>query len=463
MSSLESPTVAASVPHFIKGRTVTAASEDDGTVHRGFITPALVLDDLVWPRVEPGPAFDVPVGEIIDLLVELGDRLDPDDNEHMARALEASIAVNPLGPRILDAAYRSIGGIFDRASLEFQIEQEVGRDRLDGWAPVVDPTGRTRRVRAFPPRLIHVLAGNTPGVTAITIARSALTKGVHLLKLPSNDLFTATGILRTLEEIAPDHPVTKSFSCVYWRGGDAAVEGVLFRAQFFDKLVAWGGDAAIRSALSYIAPGFELVSFDPKVSISIVGAGGFESPDAIEDSARRAAIDVALFNQSACASSRFVFVEAEPGATLDAWCSQLATELGVDRPMSDGHGVPVPSDVREEVDLLRALDDTYGVWGSYEDGVVIRSDDPVDFHPEGKVVNVVPVDSLDDVLPHVNVATQTIGIYPTSLAAAMRDRLAARGMQRIVPLGEVLDAIPGLPHDGFYPLHRFVRWLVDDC
>jgi hypothetical protein len=45
----------------------------------------------------------------------------------------------------------------------------------------------------------------------------------------------------------------------------------------------------------------------------------------------------------------------------------------------------------------------------------------------------------------------------------MRDRLAARGMQRIVPLGEVLDAIPGLPHDGFFPLHRFVRWLVDDC
>jgi hypothetical protein len=105
----------------------------------------------------------------------------------------------------------------------------------------------------------------------------------------------------------------------------------------------------------------------------------------------------------------------------------------------------------------------YGVWGSYEDGVVIRSDDPVDFHPEGKVVNVVPIGSLDDVLQHVNVATQTIGIYPTSLASTMRDRLAARGMQRIVPLGEVLDAIPGLPHDGFYPLNRFVRWLVDDC
>jgi len=463
MSTVESAAPSLAVPHFIKGRTVTVDSATDGTQHRGFFTPELDLDQLVWPRVEPGPAFDVPVSEIIDLLVELGAALDLDTNEHMQRALEASVAVNPLGPRILEAAYRSIGGVFDRSSLEFQVEQEVGRDRLDGWAPVLDPSGRTRRVRAFPPRLIHVLAGNTPGVTGITIARSALTKGVHLLKLPSNDLFTATGMLRTLQEIAPDHPVTKSFSCVYWRGGDPAIEGVLFRAQFFDKLVAWGGDAAIRSALSYVAPGFELVSFDPKVSISIVGAGAFESADTIVDSARRAAIDVSLFNQSACASSRFVYVEAEPGDELDAWCAQLAQELGVDRPMSDGHGVPVPSDIREEVDLLRALDDMYGVWGSYEDGVVIRSEDPVDFHPEGKVVNVVPVESLDDVLPHVNVATQTIGVYPPSLSATMRDRLAARGMQRIVPLGEVLDHIPGLPHDGFYPLSRFVRWLVDDC
>jgi hypothetical protein len=463
MTSIDADTQMLAVPHFVRGRTITVDSPSDGTSYSGFYTPTLDLDSLIWPRIESGPAFDVPVAEIIDLLVELGQRLDPADNEHMARALEASIEVNPLGPRILDAAYRSLGGVFDRSSLEFQVEQEVGRDRLDGWAEVVDPRGRSRRVRAFPPRLIHVLAGNTPGVTAITIARSALTKGVHLLKLPSNDLFTATAMLRTLEELAPDHPLTRSFSCVYWRGGDSALEGALFRAQYFDKLVAWGGDAAIRSALSYVAPGFELVSFDPKVSISVVGAGAFESDDTMADSARRAAIDVALFNQSACASSRFVFVEARPGTQLDAWCARLATELGVDRPMSDGHGVPVPADIREEVDLLRNLDDMYAVWGTFEDGIVVRSEEPVDFHPEGKTVNVVAVESLDDVLPHVNVATQTIGIYPASLSATMRDRLAARGMQRMVPLGEVLDHIPGLPHDGFYPLHRFVRWLVDDC
>ena len=40
------------------------------------------------------------------------------------------------------------------------------------------------------------------------------------------------------------------------------------------------------------------------------------------------------------------------------------------------------------------------------------SDEPVSFHPDGKVVNVVAVPSLDSALEYVTVATQTIGIYP---------------------------------------------------
>ena len=177
MSVVKASSASLAVPHFVRGRTVAVADAASGAEYGGFFTPALDLDQLIWPRVEPGPAFDVPVDEIVDLLVELGARLDPDDNEHMAHALEASIAVNPLGPRILEAAYRSLGGVFDRASLEFQLEQEVGRDRLDGWAEVHDPSGRVRRVRAFPPRLIHVLAGNTPGVTAITVVRGCAHQG----------------------------------------------------------------------------------------------------------------------------------------------------------------------------------------------------------------------------------------------------------------------------------------------
>ena len=78
---------------------------------------------------------------------------------------------------------------------------------------------------------------------------AAVTKSVSLFKLPSNDLFTAPALLRGLSAVAPGHPLEQSFAAVYWRGGDAAVESVLLRPQFFDKLIVWGG-TAVHAAVS---------------------------------------------------------------------------------------------------------------------------------------------------------------------------------------------------------------------
>lgn len=432
--------------------------------HDGFTTPALELDELVWPRTQPGPAFDVPLAEIIDFLAAVGERMDLETNPHLQHALEASAAFSALGPRILAQGYRGLRQAFDPDKLWFQVDHEVGREVLDGWKDVPDLTGKVRRIRAFPPRLVHIMAGNAPGVTAASIVRGALTKGVHLLKLPSNDLFTGTALLRTMAEVGPNHPVTQSFSCVYWRGGDPVVESALFRAQYFDRLVAWGGDAAIRSALQYVAPGFDLVSFDPKVSISLLGREALASEEAMRASAAAAAFDASLFNQEVCAASRFVYAEGDHD-DLARWCGLLVSELGVERDLADAV-VPtlLPADARAEVEVLRSMSPAYEVFGAADGtGLVILSEDPVGFHPSAKTVNVVQVDSLHDALQYVNVATQTVGIFPPARAADLRDPLAAHGMQRLVPLGQVLNVAPGYPHDGFFALHRFVKWLVDEC
>jgi hypothetical protein len=263
------------VCHVVKGEVVFGRSQDYGR----FATPALDLDELVWSRRKPGPAFETPLAEIMDVLVALGERLTRDPEGRLEQALEFSVRTSPLPRSVLERSYAGLGRIFNRASMEFQVKEELGgADVLDGWRDVAgSPSGRKHRVRAFPPRLIHVIAGNAPGVAALTVLRGALTKGVHLIKLPSNDLFTATAILRALSAVAPGHPVARSFSAAYWRGGDAKVESLLLRPQFFDKLVAWGGERTIRSARQYIGPGFELVAFDPKTSISLIGREAFAS------------------------------------------------------------------------------------------------------------------------------------------------------------------------------------------
>jgi len=453
------------VCHVVKGRTVTAATNEYGPANARFATPALDVDELVWPRREPGPAFDVPVAEITDVLVQTGERLTRDPDGLLAQALDFSARTSPLPRNVLERSYASLGRIFDRRSIAFQIREELGgADVLDGWREVADaPSGRKHRIRAFPPRLIHVIAGNAPGVAALSVLRGALTKGVHLLKLPSNDLFSATAILRVMAAVAPGHPVTRSFSAAYWRGGDAKVESLLFRPQFFDKLVAWGGESTIRSAKQYIGPGFELVAFDPKTSISLIGREAFESDAVMAEVAERAAADATIMNQQACASSRVQFVEGSVNQ-VDRYCALLQARLGIERPTASACGSALPNDLRDEIDGLRDMLPHYRVWGGYEGrGLVIRSEEPVDFHPDGRVVNVVPVESLAHAVQRANVATQTVGVYPPSRKAELRDALANAGVQRVVELGQAIAFETGLSHDGFYPLQRFVRWVNDEA
>ena len=296
----------------------------------------------------------------------------------------------------------------------------------------------------------------------ISIIRGALTKGVNLLKLPSNDLFTATATLRAMAKVAPNHPVVRSFSAVYWRGGDQAVESHLLRPQFFDKLVAWGGESALRSAKKYIGPGFELVAFDPKTSISFIGREAFANPATLAEVARLGGDDATPYNQGACVSSRIQFIEGGI-EEIDQYCALLQQQLGVERATCSVVGQPITGELREQIEVLASLEPDYRVWGTFDGrGLVIRSEQPVEFYPDGKIVNVVPVKSLRDAVRFANVATQTVGIYPAARKQEVRDLLASAGVQRVVTLGKAISSGSGLPHDGFYPLHRFVRWVNDE-
>jgi hypothetical protein len=105
----------------------------------------------------------------------------------------------------------------------------------------------------------------------------------------------------------------------------------------------------------------------------------------------------------------------------------------------------------------------FKTWGGFDGrGLVILSDTPVNFHPSNKTSNAVMVDSLDDAVRYVNVATQTIGVYPYKRKSQLRDRLAAAGAQRLCRLGTANAHALGSPHDGMYPLQRLVHWMADD-
>jgi hypothetical protein len=108
------------------------------------------------------------------------------------------------------------------------------------------------------------------------------------------------------------------------------------------------------------------------------------------------------------------------------------------------------------------LEPIYRVFGCADGrGMVVRSGEPVSFNPGGKLVNVVQVDSLVDAIRHVTVATQSVGVHPSSRIAEVRDGLAGAGVQRITALGGInAGRFGGLPHDGGWPVHRMMHWVV---
>jgi hypothetical protein len=194
----------------------------------------------------------------------------------------------------------------------------------------------------------------------------------------------------------------------------------------------------------------------------MIGSEAFHSPESLAAVADLAGYDATLMNQSACVSSRIQFVEGDT-EQIARYCAALQLELGRERRTASTVGPKIDAAVREEIEMLRGLEPLYQVWGNFDGrGIVIRSDEPVDFHPDGKIVNVVPVKSLEEAVRFANVATQTVGVFPPERKLELRDALAAQGVQRIVSLGAAAGPAPGLPHDGFYPLQRLVRWVNDE-
>jgi hypothetical protein len=178
----------------------------------------------------------------------------------------------------------------------------------------------------------------------------------------------------------------------------------------------------------------------------MIGREAFAEGADLEAVAERATQDATPWNQSACVSSRFQFIEATP-EQADLFAAALQRRLGVERRIASVCGPRVPGALREEIDVLREMAPDYTVFGAYDGtGLVIRFDAPVDFHPDGKIVNVVPVVSLEEAVRHAGAVTQTVGVWPPERKAGLRDLLASAGAQRIVTLGVAADGSAGLPH-----------------
>lgn len=434
--------------------------------------PAKIVDRL--PLGSPSKMDDLyqlSFDEILDYLEELGKRLAFDKNAYMQEACELSYATSPATPPIVRAFYDHMPAMFDRERIRRTVEFNIGVPYLEGWVEQ-DINGSRVGIRAYGARALHIVAGNGPVLGALTMLRGAVTRGDTIIKVPSNDPFTTGAIARTMVDFAPDHPITRHLSVAYWRGGDEKIEQRLYQPHNVEKIVAWGGLASVKHVTKYIQPGLELMSLDPKRSASIVGEGALTDERLLAETAKRIAADVGAGNQTACASCRVVYVMCgtdEAGVETLKKLGRLTYEalLGLPGDLSTKPKRYDPQ-LKSNVDALRLNDDWYTVVGGEQgEGAVIVSHtaEPVSFweYLADRTVNLIPVDTLDEVLGAVDAYTQTVGVFPDELMPEIRHKAALHGGQRFVSLGYAFNG-PGLvgPQDGIEPLRRMCKWIVSE-
>lgn len=465
------------VPLFLRGELVADDWVEFGGrgSGRSFLAPDPRRHVERLPLASPMDLADlhaVPFEEILDVLDAVGKALDFETNRHVREAYEAGLVATNYPASMLAQSYVTLPFVFEREYVREMAESTVGIDYLEGWVGRTLRDGRELRVRAFGARTLHVPAGNGGLVSAVTLIRNAITRSDAIVKIPSNDPLTAIALARTLADVAPNHPLTKHLAVAYWKGGDAAVEESLCRPEKIEKIVAWGGLASVKHVTRYLQPGLELIALDPKRSASIIGPEAFASEATLREVALRAATDIGVANQEGCACARVIYVlcGTDPAGVARAnrlgelvYEALLALPAHVStKPKTFAH------ELRDHLEATRlAGDDWFRVIGGEElEGAIIVSqmDEPVDYAPllACRVANIVPVDDLDRVTRAVNAYTQTVGIYPESLKAALRDRLPLFGAQRLTSLGYACHVATAMPQDAIEPVRRMCKWIVDE-
>ena len=325
------------------------------------------------------------------------------------------------------------------------VASELGDSRaLDEFVP----QGR-RTIRALaPPRILHVLSGNTPAAALQTILRGLLLGSENFCKLP------AGGIPEVLEFRA-------RLPKALWE-----------RLHFSEKLpaiwlaqshaaVLFGRDETITTLGAALPFGIPILVHAHMVSFAIV------SDDPRFRSTHGAARDVSVFDQQGCLSPHAIFVQEKGTLTASAYARRLAAAMARFEGHTPRSALTISETnsirtLREETAFRAANGEPIELFASESSAwtVIVDRTAGIPHTPLNRVIFVKPLPSdLAPMLARHGVNLSTCGIFPMN--EANRDLAAALGFLRICPIGKMQSPPLDWHHDGQPVLAPLVRWV--DC
>ncbi len=399
----------------------------------------------------------IPVSRIVDsidrAIARLLDRNDP----WRRKAEELLPLVTGYDAEMVRLGLTDYLKTFRKPALQkFLAEDFANPGVLDDFQPA--PKGGF--VRAFGPGLlVHVWAGNVPGVPLWSLIAGLLVKAGSIGKVASAEPLFAGWFARLLAEVDP--VLADCLAIVWWKGGDEASESALM--QQADVVLAYGGNDSLAALRARTPVTTRFLGYGHKISFGMVSRAALDTRKAW-GTAHQAAYDVIRYDQQGCYSPQLFFVERGGRVPPVEFARYVAHELACfedkypRRPLTVAEAGSVAAWRNAEEmksyagDGREVMGDAAGTWSV----VHVEGDEELGPSALDRTVKIVAVDSLDDAVPRIaplRPYLQTVG-----LAASPEElfRLSALlgevGVTRVCPLGRMSAPEPGWHHDGRFNL-----------
>lgn len=423
------------------------------------ITPAILsqlLDQLVSAQER---LSRWPVGRIVEAVDHaVGRWLDQDDE--VRRLAEAALPEvtglsRPMVSRGLDLmleGYRTPG-------LLALLEAELGEPEvLDTFRP---SHGIMRR--AYGPQLTVVIcSSNLPAIAAHSLILAILTKSAVLVKSATGEPLFAPLFIRSLAEAEP--LLGEVLAAVWWKGGARELEDQVFDRA--DPVIVYGNDETIRD-VQHRVPG-RCLTFGHGISLGVIAR---EALSDLEETAARAATDVALFDQQGCLSPHLFYVETGGPVGPREVAKALATALeAVEVTLPRGR---IPPEASSEIQQLRGTIRFRELAGEdvalYASSVgttwtvIYEADQACIPSCLYRTVRVKPVADLREVPALIHpwrAVLQAVGVaVPDARLGPLADQLSRAGALRICPLGRMQQPALAWHREGRLVFSDLLRWV----
>ena len=346
--------------------------------------------------------------------------------------------------------------------------QELGdAKRLDKFAATRTDENSNRAATAVGPEfLVHIAAGNIPNPALMSIVLGLLTRSAQFAKCASGGAFLPRLFAHSIYDADPK--LGACLEIAEWRGGNAALESVLFAEA--DCVTANGSDETLAAIRERLPIKTRFLGYGHRVSFGFVAGGAVHGSHPAKIVAA-AADDVVAWNQLGWLSPHVIYVEVGGGVSPERFAELMADELER-REQIEPRG-ELPSEHAATITSRRAIydvraahsPDTTRHWSSKDSTawtVVYEADARFQLSCLNRFIYVKPAANLTEALQNADAVrgkVSTVGVAaPEEKIQELAMQLARWGATRVCPLGRMQNPPLVWRHDGRPALGDLITW-----